>query len=143
MVLTLGRRVQVRACSRSGFTLVEVMAAMTLLTIGALGAQSVAVAVARSVGDAEWKNRAVAAGITAMEQARLDVALRFARGSAEVPPGGGCRVERDLEVCVEFVPPQQAGASSGDGTGIRVTVSRPGAGKTPFSIRSDVFPPVR
>jgi prepilin-type N-terminal cleavage/methylation domain-containing protein len=150
MVLTAGRPMggspvdAAPAKGRAGFTLVEVMAAMTLLTIGVLGAQAVSLAVARSVAHAEWKNRGVAMATTAMEQARLEAMLEGAPGADRISPRRVCRRERDLEVCVETgVPPHQGVRSSTSFTAVLVTVARPGAEEVLFWIRSDVFPPAR
>lgn len=123
-----------RLRSRDGFTLIEVLAAMMILTVGLLGLEALGIGASRLIVRAEKESRVSTLAARSLEQGLLQVRTNPAVGysCAEQDPG------RDTVcVAVETV----AGAANTRRVTVTVRAKRGAVPIEPFVMSSTVYDP--
>jgi hypothetical protein len=112
---------------------------MAVLAVSILAIQALAMAVARSVAEAQWRTHAVLTAVSALEAAELEVRKRLVAGLDSLAEGEQCNsAGRGMILCTTIEPrpspPRQI-------VSVRVSVSRGSDEQTPYTIATDVFSP--
>lgn len=131
---------RVRIGGEEGFTLIEVLVAMLILTVGLLGLEALGIGAARSIAQAETRNELVAAASGAMEKAQQRVRRQLLASPPTVSTGEQC-VTADLHVCTDVQTRASQPALSTGNARVTVRVSSSEGSADEFSITSYVFDP--
>jgi type IV pilus modification protein PilV len=131
-----------RLGSEEGFTLIEVLVAMVILSIGLLGLEALGIGAARSLAEAETRNETVAAATGAMEQTQQRVRRELAATPPAVSTGESCvdDAAAAAEVC-STVSTRSSDAALPMGTARIVVSITPDDGRDPYTITSYLFDP--
>lgn len=131
----------VRLASREGFTLIEVLVAMVILSVGLLGLEALGIGAARSLASAETKNELVAAATTAMEETQKEI--RDATAAAPVVAGQTCETPTGsrLYICTTIQTSATAGVPARTAR-VTVAASKNGTSGNPFTVTSYVYDPL-
>ena len=122
-----------RSAGEEGFTLIEVLVAMLILSVGLLGLEALGIGVARSLATAETKNEMVAVATAAMEQGQQSIRADPDGFLASV----GCEVEEDggFYVCTDLSTAAMGSAQ------VTVSVAKNESSEPAYTISSYVFDP--
>gem|GEM_PF-4751218 len=94
--------------SDGGFTLIEIMVAMVILSIGLLGLQALGLSAARSVAAADWHSSATVTATEYLEGALREIRMhenhQFARPNARCEDVGSDQVSVEIEMTDPRLP---------------------------------------
>jgi prepilin-type N-terminal cleavage/methylation domain-containing protein len=130
-----------RGASDTGFTLVEVLLAMVILSGGMLALESLGIGAARSLTRAETGTQLVSTGTAAMERGQQQVHAQLRAPAVRVSTGESCEAEAGLRVCTRVdTRGSLAGVARGNAR-VLVTVTT-GDSRDAFTLTSYVFDPL-
>jgi type IV pilus modification protein PilV len=128
-----------RNLAEAGFTLIEVLVAMVILSIGLLGVEALGIGAARSVVRAEEQTRLATAATREMEEKQQEV--RRAPGAVVTGERCGIQAVSGLYVCSDVQTRASDGTLAARSARVSVRVAKTASGPF-FTVNSYVFEPI-
>jgi type IV pilus modification protein PilV len=127
-----------RGAREAGFTLIEVLVAMVILSVGLLGLEALGIGAARSVVKAEDQTRMATAATRVMEEKQRGV--RNAPGAVTTGEQCGTDAESGLYLCSDVQTRSSSAGLATHSSRITVRVAKNSEGPF-FTVTSYVFDP--